>query len=397
VYYWDRAHPGKEQSMKPTMTSKQRLLAAIRHEEPDRVPISPRIWAWLIEYYGSCTWDDHLRLQEEMGFDPYMAWATPTGNFMSPSAGFVPANRAVKVTYVREPYQEGHIIRRSFDTPAGPLSEEVYYPPAGREYGVTPTPVHHEHLLKEPADLDRLAYVIPAPESYDLSGYHALAERVGERGIVEIAVTPPLDHFLGDMRGLAQLMEDYYLDRSFFDRMWSFACDYARRMLTSFCEKGAVNVFGSWYFASMSAGWSPALFHQLFTPVLREHAAIVHRYGGIYHAYDDGKMKKTLSEFVDAGVDVVETLTPPPVGDVDLREAKRLYGERICLKGYIDLLYVVKMGTPEDVERAVRETLEIGMPGSGFILGSSDSFRDGTPVENIRAYFRTALKHGQYK
>jgi uroporphyrinogen decarboxylase len=132
-------------------------------------------------------------------------------------------------------------------------------------------------------------------------------------------------------------------------------------------------------------------------PFIREHAALVHEYEGIYHIYDDGKMMQTLGDYVDAGADVVETLTPPPVGDVDLAEAKRLYGDRTCLKGYTDLLYVIKMGTPETIEQAVREAIEIAAPGGGFILGSSDSIREGTPVENVKAYFRAAHKHGDYR
>jgi uroporphyrinogen decarboxylase len=84
------------------------------------------------------------------------------------------------------------------------------------------------------------------------------------------------------------------------------------------------------------------------------------------------------------------------VGDLDLAEAKRTVGDRICLKGHVDLLYVVKMGTPELVDRTVREAMEIAKPGGGFILGSSDSFRDGTPLANIQAYFDAARKYGGY-
>jgi uroporphyrinogen decarboxylase len=85
------------------------------------------------------------------------------------------------------------------------------------------------------------------------------------------------------------------------------------------------------------------------------------------------------------------------VGDVDLAETKRLYGDRTCLKGYVDLLYVLKMGTVEDVERTVRGAIQVAAPGGGFILGTSDSIREGTPAENVRAYFETAHKYGHYK
>jgi uroporphyrinogen decarboxylase len=191
-------------------------------------------------------------------------------------------------------------------------------------------------------------------------------------------------------------MIDYYDDRAFFDRQVAFFGEYSLALLEAALELGVRNVFHTWYYASLSAGWSPAIFRECFVPLLRRHADRVHAYGGIYHVYDDGKMRGTLGDYVSAGADVVETLTPPPVGDVDLAEAKRLYGDRTCLKGYVDLLYVLKMGTVEDVVRTVREAIEVAAPGGGFILGTSDSIREGTPQENVRAYFETAHKYGRY-
>ncbi len=96
----------------------------------------------------------------------------------------------------------------------------------------------------------------------------------------------------------------------------------------------------------------------------------------------------------DAGVDVLQTLTSPPVGDTDLAELRRRIGDRVCLMGYVDLLYVIKSGTPELIDQTVKEAIEIAGP-IGFILGSSDSFREGTPVENVRAYFKAARKYGK--
>lgn len=61
--------------------------------------------------------------------------------------------------------------------------------------------------------------------------------------------------------------------------------------------------------------------------------------------------------------------------------------------GYVDLLYVIQRGTPKLIERTVREAIDTAGP-TGFILGSSDSIRDGTPMENVRAYFEAAREYG---
>jgi uroporphyrinogen decarboxylase len=294
--------------------------------------------------------------------------------------------------------QDGGItVHRTFETPAGPLSDETFLAPPGREYGVSPSPVKRQHLIGEQDDLDRLRYILPDPSQPSLADYDEIARLVGDAGIVEVTLNPPLDHFLGDARGLPQLMMDYYLDRPFFDDMLALFQEYSLALLKATLERGVRYIFGTWYYASLSAGWSPAIFGECFVPLIRQHADLVHRYEGIYHVYDDGKMMSTLGDYVAAGADVVETLTPPPVGDVDLAEAKRLYGSQTCLKGYVDLLYVLKMGTPDLVVRTVREAIEVAAPGGGFILGTSDSIREGTPMENIRAYFETAHRYGRYR
>ena len=47
-------------------------------------------------------------------------------------------------------------------------------------------------------------------------------------------------------------------------------------------------------------------------------------------------------------------------------------------------------------ERTVRDAMEIAKAGGGFILGSSDSFRDGTPSKMIQAHFSSARRYGLY-
>ena len=384
--------------MAAQMTSCERLLAAIHHEEPDRVPVSPRIGAYLTVTYGSSSWMHHLKAAREFGFDLMLPVASPVPAFIhAPQLTYRWLPSEVRVRQEIEEQDGGVTVRRTFDTPAGPLSDETFLAPPGREYGVSPSPVKRAHLVKERDDLDRLRYLLPDPTQPELAEYHEIARLVGDAGIVEMTFNPPLDHFLGDVRGLPQLMMDYHLDRPLFDALFATFQRYSLALLEAVLEGGVRYIFGTWYYASLSAGWSPAIFRTCFAPLIRQQADLVHRYGGIYHAYDDGKMMRTLGDYVDAGADVIETLTPPPVGDVDLAEAKRLYGDRTCLKGYVDLLYVLKMGTPELVERTVREAIEVAAPGGGFILGTSDSIREGTPTANICAYFETARTYGTYR
>ena len=100
---------------------------------------------------------------------------------------------------------------------------------------------------------------------------------------------------------------------------------------------------------------------------------------------------------VDAGVDLISTLPGPPAGDVDLGTAKTRVGERVCLKGNIDLLYVLKEGSTSDIDEAVKRAIEAAAPGGGYILATSDAVRDGTPPANLHAFCDAGRRYGNYR
>ena len=172
--------------------------------------------------------------------------------------------------------------------------------------------------------------------------------------------------------------------------------DYHRAVLKRALEQGVEIVFEPWYNCAMSTGWSPAHFRDLFLPAIRANVELIHSYGAFVDYYDDGKMSLVLEDLADAGVDIAETLAPPPLGDVDLADAKRRVGDRVCLKGGIDQVNLICFGDPEQVRAGVRQAMNAAKAGGGFILGTSDSIRPESPDENIRAFFDAAHELGPY-
>ncbi len=131
-------------------------------------------------------------------------------------------------------------------------------------------------------------------------------------------------------------------------------------------------------------------------PLIREHVELTHSYDACYDFYDDGKLAGTMGMIADTGIDVLETCAPAPVGDFDLPLAKERIGHKTTIKGCIDLIYVLKQGTPESIDAAVAEAMQAAKHGGGFIIGTSDSIRDGTPRENIEAYWQACKRYGSY-
>jgi uroporphyrinogen decarboxylase len=191
------------------------------------------------------------------------------------------------------------------------------------------------------------------------------------------------------------MMIDYYDDREFVQHILRrFQEEFTLRETRAFLEAGVKVVFGSWYYSSLSAGWSPQIFRDLFVPLIKEHVDLVHSYGALYEYYDDGKVMPIIEDLKNCGIDGFTTLCPPPMGDVDIADIKRRIGDSVCLHGGVDLLGVMKEGTPRLIEQTVKELISAAGP-CGLILGTSDSIRNGTPVENVKAFFAAGRKYGK--
>ena len=84
------------------------------------------------------------------------------------------------------------------------------------------------------------------------------------------------------------------------------------------------------------------------------------------------------------------------MGDCDLKQIKRLYGDTLVLKGNLHTTNVMLRGTPEDVARASRQAIDDGAAGGRFILSTGDQCGRDTPDENIFAMIETARTYGRY-
>jgi hypothetical protein len=383
-------------------------LTAIRHKEPDYVPVSPRVWAWIKEYYGSSRWPWVLRAAAEFDFDPFVYVASPYPNYIDPSS-----SGYQHVSYVNP---EGHdleylhdveadlrierlpdhtLISRRIKTPAGTLTDCVKKYKGGIGFGIDPYPQWVEHLVKDARDLEALAFLLPSPGPGDYRDIVALQDEIGERGLLHLDINSAIDFSSGWVMSTEDLMVATVLQPEFVHDLLRLFQDHTIAECRAALEAGVKIIFTPYYFASQSAGWSPIFYRDFILPLVREQAEIIHRAGGIFHYYDDGKVKQILSWVAEAGVDILSTLPPPPIGDVDLSEAKSLVGDVICLNGNIDIVNVVKEGAPELVKEKVREAILAGAPGGGFILGTSDSIREA-PIANVRAYFTSARQYGNY-
>lgn len=95
------------------------------------------------------------------------------------------------------------------------------------------------------------------------------------------------------------------------------------------------------------------------------------------------------------GTNGIDTLDPPPLGTVEIAEAKRQTAGRLFLKGNLDSVALLN-GTPEDAYAAARGRIEAAGSGGGYILSTACSIAPGTPPENILKLREAADQFGRY-
>jgi uroporphyrinogen-III decarboxylase len=98
----------------------------------------------------------------------------------------------------------------------------------------------------------------------------------------------------------------------------------------------------------------------------------IHRYGGIAYYHNHGSVTRFLPRLAALGIDALDPLEAPPWGDVDLREARRLAGERLCFVGNLDDMEVLESLPQQESLAIARERLEAG-GRKAFILGGTAS------------------------
>ena len=111
----------------------------------------------------------------------------------------------------------------------------------------------------------------------------------------------------------------------------------------------------------------------------------------IYHS--DGVIYDIIPELIEIGVDVLNPVQPECMEPALL---KKTYGDRLSFWGTIGTQTTMPFGTAEEVERKVRENIEIVGEGGGLCVAPTHLLEPEVPFENIEAMVNAVKKYGRY-
>ncbi len=305
------------------MTSRERLLAALHGELPDRLP-------WAPEFNESFC----ARIFEEVpgrGYAPENAYIEACRRMRAECFGRVDA---VEVSYPNVEIVEqrdGDEVTRTFRTPGGELTlkARVIHEIGGAE-------MEYEHMIRTVADLR--AYT----EMYRTAVYQTRPEFVksrhaamGEHGVYSIfgPPTPLLDIIMFQVRlpNVYFLMDDHPAEmEEMLAVMHQRNCEYYE--LAASMPGDVVRPFED----TSTTLVSPDLYRRYCLKQLQDYRDICHAHGKLFVPHMCGLLKGVLPELAETAIDGIEALTPPPLGDCPIGLAREKLGPKVTLIGGFD-------------------------------------------------------------
>jgi len=207
-------------------------------------------------------------------------------------------------------------------------------------------------------------------------------------------VTSPLDYVL-DLFGFEQAMVGCLEDPGRAKAVLGRLTDGIVRLAGGLAAAGVDAIKISSPFAG--AGFLSAAFYGSFVlPYEGRIVRAVEALGVRAYIHTCGDIHDRLELMADSGASGIECLDPPPLGRVELGDAKARVGSRIFIKGNIDPVHVLLAGGPETVRADARRRISVGKPGGRYILSTACSIAPRTPPGNAALLAEVAEECGAY-
>lgn len=377
------------------MTSKERLRAAMENRVPDRVPVMCQMSI------------GHMLLQT--GASPSAFWNSDR-EF---AGGLLALRRVYRFDGIlvslhgHDPGWEKNVSSLKKDDGAETIvwknGDRTVFPPDD-------LPMHYPAREKPPALLagfdpealpetidyipvsQGLEFRIDPDHRFDV--IDAVVEEAGKEFSIHGEVTSPFDYYLnlfGFSEGFVGLLEHPDRARAVLGRLTGGL----EKLTVELAGRGVDAIKVSSPYAG--AGFISPRFYREFVLPFEARLARAARGAGIpAYVHTCGAIHDRLEMMAEAGFAGLECLDPPPLGNVELADAKKRLAGKAFIKGNIDPVNTLLAGSTEAVRRDVLRRLETGKPGGGFILSTACSIAPRTRKENVEILADAAEAMGRY-
>lgn len=406
------------------MTSRERLVAALNHQEPDRIPIDfggtavtgihASCVAALREYYG-------LEKRPVRIHEPFQMLGVVEDDLLAAMGvdvvGVFPRN--TMFGFPADHWKcwlfngQEVLVPRDFNVTTDSNGDTLIYPegdttvaPSGRmpqggyffdcvirqepfdEANLNPEDNMEEIAHASEEDLHHLALATTAAAA---TGRSLIASLAGTAfGDIAFVPGPALKHPKG-IRDVTEWYVSTSSRRDYIHRIFERQCEVALQNLERFYEAmgdrvQAAFVCGTDFGTQTSSFCSAKTFQNLYAPYYKRVNGWIHTHTPWKtFKHSCGSVIKFLPDFIEAGFDILNPVQCSASG-MDPQKLKSEFGDRLVFwGGGIDTQRVLPFGTPEEVREQVLRRCEIFAANGGFVFNTIHNVQAGTPVANLVA------------
>jgi len=345
------------------MTSRERMLAALHHAEPDRIPVSP--WG-----LGRVGWDTPLGAELVARTDPWLE----TGLGCNAVGGAV---------WPVDEQRSGAQVRR------------VLHAPGRNLVAVTTTTAQTtastEYYCKSLADIEALLALPYVPAHPNMETILAHKQRVGQDGLSVVGLGNGLC-FPNDMLGTEYCSLLWASEPEVIRELVRVAAERVFRVVEEACRAGAdcFRIVGGEYATELMGRRA---WEELIVPYDKPLIEMIHSYGEIAHYHNHGRMQRFLQDIAALGMDSLDPIEQPPYGDTRMDEAVGRVGQRVCLVGGLDDMEVLETRPQAEVLHMAEELLQRTGKRHWMLGGTSSGIYGQAAARNFIALVDVAERY----
>ena len=393
------------------VNGRQRMAFAMRHQIPDRVPVMCQLA--LGHYFLNCSRPPHeiwftsqgfaealVELQRRYRFDGILI------NIPGRPENILREVKSLEKTAEGEKltWSNGSVTLLPWDDNPQTYPADESQPTRADFMQIDPDHLdfvddlvgyiwntYHVPWIADKPDRGPLAQV----PDYFLDTFDLVKSMVGDEISIHGEVFSPFTHYMelfGYEEALMGLVRDRGKAHALLDRLTTAAITWA----VAQAERGADAVLISSAFAG--GGFiSPKMYKEFVVPYERRVAEAIKTAGGVVYTHTCGNLGDRLELMVESGTQGIDTMDPPPLGNTTLAEAKAQAGDRVFLKGNMNGVDLLLFTTEEEVIQHATERIQVGKPGSGYILSTACSVPPKVQPWKLELLTPLAEETGRYE
>lgn len=382
------------------LTPRERVLTALQHEEPDRVPvvigvsnatgIKMKPYQGIKQILGIQAPDDYIYDWPELGT------ALIDEETMCGLHSDVRGVLDLEPESVRKRNREREPHSNCIDSWG---SGQLEIMPGEWFPGV--------HPLKDARSSEDLGLYPGWPDMSDpsrIAHVSDAAKKLAEENQYAILATPwllfPFERAYA-MQGMETFLLNMAMDGDFAREFMERIAKHCKQLMGPFLAELGDHVdiikIGDDLGTQESLMISPKMYRNLLKPIHADFISFIkERTNAKVLFHSDGDVAPLIDDFVEIGVDILNPIQTSAGTMSNLPELKKRHGKNIVFCGGIDSHRILPFGTPADVREEVKRVIEIMGPGGGFMIGAVHTVMNDVPPENVLAMVDAVEEFGYY-